>query len=164
MKHIVYISVGSNIGNKISHCQAGIDALIESGQAVLTRQSGFYQTEPVDYTDQDWFINAVCQFETGLDPFQLLGLMKKIEQDAGRKEAPIRFGPRILDMDILLFDGAVIDSPDLTIPHAKMHKRCFVLKPLCDIDPDIVHPVLKQNVRYLLRSMDPDGQQVIACT
>ena len=159
--HTAYIGAGSNIGNKFLNCQNGIDALIKSGKAVLKDQSRFYKTEPVDYNDQDWFVNFVVKIETTLDPLQLLNQLKSIERDAGRLNDPIKFGPRILDLDIIFFDDLVTNSSGLNIPHPRMHKRRFVLRPLCDIDPKIVHPVLKKDVQYLLDMLNENEQRVV---
>jgi len=150
IKHTAYIGVGSNIGNKLSNCKNGINALTKTKEIQIKEWSRFYKTEPVDYKDQDWFINAVVKIETTLDPFQLFKKLKRIERDAGRVDGCVRFGPRILDLDIVLFDDFVTNSPGLIIPHPRMHKRRFVLKPICDIDPKIVHPVFKKEVQNLL--------------
>lgn len=158
--HAVYICVGSNIGNKLENCKKGVAALIRSGSVMLKAQSPCYKTDPVDYMDQDWFINYAIKIETSLNPFELLNRLKSIQQDAGRTNDTIRFGPRTLDMDIILFGNVVINSKDLIIPHPRMHKRRFVLKPVCDIDADIVHPVFKKNMKYLLEHLN-DGEQGI---
>jgi len=158
-QHIAYISAGSNIGDTLSNCQNGIAALTESGNSVLLKQSRFYKTEPVDYKNQDWFVNAAAKIETMLEPFQLLEELRAVEQEAGRVRT-VKFGPRILDLDILLYDNMVMESPDLTIPHSRMHKRRFVLQPLCDIDPEMVHPVLRKNMKYLLKHLKDDGQRI----
>lgn len=152
-KHTAYISIGSNIGDKLLNCQKGISALTKSGRSVIIGQSNFYKTEPVDYTDQDWFVNSAVKIETTLDPFQLLYELKIIEKHAGRTEDPIRYGPRILDLDIIFYDNIVINSSELIIPHPKMHKRRFVLKSICDIDSKLVHPVLKMDMQYLLDNL-----------
>ena len=159
--HTAYIGAGSNVGNKFLNCQNGIDALIKSGKAVLKDQSRFYKTEPVDYNDQDWFVNFVVKIETTLDPLQLLNQLKSIERDAGRLNDPIKFGPRILDLDIIFFDDLVTNSSGLNIPHPRMHKRRFVLRPMCDIDPKIVHPVLEKDVQYLLDMLNENEQRVV---
>ncbi len=156
---IAYISVGSNLGNKLENCRRGIQSLTRQN-VWLKAQSCIYQTEPVDYADQDWFINYVVKIETKLDPFQLLDLIQTIQRNAGRIQDEIRFGPRILDLDILLFDGVVINSERLIIPHPRMHKRRFVLKPLCDIDPAIIHPVLGMDVQSLLDTLDDNEQRI----
>lgn len=159
-KHIAFISVGSNMGDKIENCTNGIAALAQSEISTLIKQSKFYFTEPVDYKDQDWFVNSMVKIETVLDPFQLFYKLQSIQQDAGRIHDAIRYGPRILDLDIILFDDMVINSSKLIIPHPRMHKRCFVLKPFCDIDPKIVHPVLKKDMQYLLDNLDDNGQRI----
>ncbi len=156
---IAYISVGSNLGNKLENCRRGIQSLTRQN-VWLKAQSCIYQTEPVDYADQDWFINYVVKIETKLDPFQLLDLIQTIQRNAGRIQDEIRFGPRILDLDILLFDGVVINFERLIIPHPRMHKRRFVLKPLCDIDPAIIHPVLGMDVQSLLDTLDDNEQRI----
>jgi 2-amino-4-hydroxy-6-hydroxymethyldihydropteridine diphosphokinase len=159
-KHIAYISVGSNIGNKFQNCQNGVAALTRSQTIVVLAQSQIYKTEPVDYRNQDWFVNYAVKVETSLDPFQLVTVLKSIQHQAGRFIDPIRFGPRILDLDIIFYDDRVINSSKLVVPHPRMHKRRFVLKPICDIDPGIIHPVLKQSMRCLLDGLNDDGQKV----
>ncbi len=158
--HTAYISVGSNLGNKLENCQKGVGALIRSGSAVLLKQSRIYKTEPVGYKDQDWFVNSVIKIETVLDPFQLLGKLEAIQRKVGRVRDPIRYGPRVLDLDIILYDDIIINSPRLTIPHPRMHKRRFVLKPICDINPQIVHPIFKKDMQYLLDSLN-DAEQAV---
>ncbi len=160
-KHTAYISVGSNIGDKLLNCQKGISALTESDKSIIIEQSNFYKTEPVDYTNQDWFVNSVVKIETVLDPFQLLYELKTIEKNAGRTEGQIRYGPRILDLDIIFYDDIIINSSNLIIPHHRMHKRRFILKPVCDIDPKLVHPVLKMDMQYLLDNLYDKGQGVV---
>ena len=157
--HIAYISVGSNLGNKLENCRQGIQSLTQSN-ARLTAQSHIYQTEPVDYKDQDWFINYAVEIETDLDPFQLMERIQKIQRKAGRTHNKIRFGPRILDLDIILYEDVVICSPQLTIPHPRMHERRFVLQPLCDIDSTILHPVLRVEVQSLLNTLDDKEQRI----
>ena len=157
--HIAYISVGSNIGNRLENCKNSIISLAESEISIVMAASPFYMTEPVDYIDQDWFINLVVKIETRLDPLELLDKLKLIQNNAGREHDAVRFGPRIIDLDIIMYDDFVINSPEMVIPHPRMHKRRFVLKPICDIDPHIVHPVFKKDMQYLLDRLD-DGQMV----
>ncbi len=156
-----YISVGSNMGKKLDNCKKGIELLEDYGPIKIIAISKFYKTEPVDYLDQDWFVNAVFAVETELLPDELLKILKKIESDAGRGEKGIRFGPRVLDMDILLYDDLIMDTPRLVIPHPRMDKRRFVLAPLCDIDPFVIHPVLKKNIRQILDDLEDDEQKII---
>ena len=158
--HIAYIAVGSNMGDKLENCLKGIRSLIETGTSRILAQSCIYATEPVDYEDQDWFINMVVKLETSHDPFQLLDQIELIQRAAGRIKDSIRFGPRILDMDIILYDDCIIDSERLVVPHPRMHKRRFVLKPICDIDSSIIHPVLKQEMHFLLKRLGDDKQKV----
>ena len=162
--HTAYISVGSNLGARLENCHRGVLALTCCGSCRLIDQSLIYRTEPVDYTDQDWFVNYVIKIETSLDPQSLLEMLKSIEQDAGRKRDTVRFGPRVLDMDIILYDAVVMDRSDLVIPHPRMHKRRFVLKPMCDIDSHIIHPVFHQSVQSLLENLDARDQRVIEYT
>ena len=159
-RHIVYICVGSNIGDKVRNCQEGIDTLTRNGTARLKVRSGFYRTEPVDYKDQDWFVNVVAKIETGLTPFDLLKVLKEIERKVGRTSDTVRFGPRILDMDIILYDDLILETSELVIPHPRMHKRSFVLTPLCAIGSDIVHPVLGKDMKCLRDNLKDKEQGV----
>lgn len=158
--HEALISVGSNIGEKLKNCRKCIDALTATGRCVLIQRSRFYRTEPVGYTAQAWFVNGAVKIRTDLDPWELFEAIKKIERAAGRKTQTIRYGPRIIDLDILLYDEQIIATDDLTIPHPRMHKRRFVLMPVCDIDPDAKHPVLKKTMRQLLDALDKTSQEV----
>ena len=106
-------------------------------------------------------IFVFVKIETDLDAFQLINELKSIERNAGRRADIVRFGPRILDMDILLFDNIVVNSCGLIIPHPRMHKRRFVLEPICDIAPSIVHPVLNKDMQYLLADLDDNEQRII---
>lgn len=155
------IAVGSNIGDSLHHCRSGIARLEIQQLGRITGQSAFYRSEPVDYLDQDWFVNAAVRMETHLSPEQLLAALQRIEKKMGRKAAKIRFGPRVLDLDIIFFGERVIRQKALQIPHPRMHKRRFVLLPVCDIDPEINHPVLQRSVRDLLDQLEPEGQGLI---
>jgi len=158
---IAYISLGSNVGDPGENLEKGLKAIDETAGVNLLDRSPFYLTEPVDYLDQDWFVNAAAKIQTSLDPFELLKTLKMVEAGAGRTSSPIRFGPRVLDMDIIFYNNTIIDAPNLVIPHPRMHNRCFILQPLCDIDPAIVHPVLKQPVQTLLSNLNDPNQKVI---
>ncbi len=160
--HTAYISVGSNMGDKMENCTRGIAGLGMSDACSVVASSPFYRTEPVDYTDQDWFVNAVVKIETRLEPARLLKEIQSVERTAGRIR-PVRFGPRILDMDILLYDDLAVHEADLEIPHPRMHKRRFVLQPICDIDPSVVHPLLKSDMRSLLSNLKKGEQEIIRC-
>ncbi len=160
-RHTVFISIGSNIGEKHLNCQNGISALEDAGMSEIKAISGFYKTAPVDYLDQNWFINAAVKIETLLDPFQLLNELQSIQRKAGRKKDTVRFGPRILDLDIIFYDDLLLKEEGLCIPHPRMHKRRFVLKPICDIDPTFIHPEIKKDMEYLLGRLDDDKQGVV---
>ena len=158
--HIAYISAGSNMGDRLQNCRKGVEALTEADNSRILAQSRIYKTEPVDYEDQNWFVNMVVKLETALDPFQLLDHIKHIQRAAGRIKDSIRFGPRILDLDIILYDNRIIESDCLVVPHPRMHKRRFVLKPICDIDPAVIHPVLNKEMQILLDELGAEEQKV----
>lgn len=158
--HRAYIAVGSNMGDKAGNCRKGIAGLEQSGNSRIRAVSPLYQTAPVDYEDQDRFVNAVVCIATGLEPASLLAELNAIEQAAGRCRKGPRFGPRTLDMDIIFFDNVVMNTGDLILPHPRMHKRRFVLQPLCDMDADILHPLLGKTVGFLLEQLDADEQEI----
>ena len=124
----------------------------------VCRVSSIYETEPVEYTQQPWFLNCAVEMETGKSPEQLMAGIIAIEESMGR-ERILKKGPRSIDIDILLFDDAIIDSPELAIPHPGLHQRRFVLEPLAEIAPDIVHAFFKRTIREL-RDALPAGQVV----
>jgi 2-amino-4-hydroxy-6-hydroxymethyldihydropteridine diphosphokinase len=163
--HRAVVSIGSNLGDKLAHLRCGLSLLESSGAARIIASSRFFRTRPVDFLDQDWFVNAAVLLETPLAPRPLLAALKAVERQVGRAQQAVRFGPRVLDMDIVLYDALVLESADLTIPHPRMHKRRFVLMPICDIDPDIVHPVLRKSMAVLLSEIRDPAQEVepIAC-
>ena len=162
-RHIAYICAGSNIGEKLENCRNGLGAIAGSGKSAVSALSRFYKTEPMDYTDQDWFVNAAARIETTLEPFALLAELKSIEKKAGRDGRGPRFGPRVLDLDIALYDDLVLQSPGLEIPHPRMHKRRFVLKPICDIGKEVIHPIFKRDMGALLDALDERSQGVFPC-
>jgi 2-amino-4-hydroxy-6-hydroxymethyldihydropteridine diphosphokinase len=158
----VYVSVGSNLGDKVTHCRNGIDALLRDGACRLAAQSPFYRTEPVGYADQDWFVNAVVNLITDLTPEALLRRLLEIETEAGRvRKIGLRYGPRVLDLDMILYGDRVINLPDLVVPHPRMHKRRFVLQPMCDINATLRHPVMGCTMARLLKRLDPNDQRVL---
>lgn len=159
-RHIAYISVGSNLGAALANCRAGIARLAAHSDIELAATSSFYRTAPVDFTDQDWFVNAACRIETSLDPHDLLKLAHAVQTAIGQGRKAVRFGPRILDLDLIFYDDLILKSADLELPHPRMHKRRFVLQPICDIDPLLVHPVLGCRVRDLLANLNDDQQEV----
>jgi 2-amino-4-hydroxy-6-hydroxymethyldihydropteridine diphosphokinase len=161
MTNIAYISFGSNMGDRLHNCQTGIRLLDETGDVRIEGISGYYFTEPMDFADQAWFVNGALKARTRLDPFDLLALLKRIEMKMGRKRSYIRYGPRVLDFDIIFYNNDIIHSPQLVVPHPKMHCREFVLRPICDLIPGLVHPVLNKNIRQLMQEIGENGPQCI---
>ncbi|MFZ2632824.1 MAG: 2-amino-4-hydroxy-6-hydroxymethyldihydropteridine diphosphokinase [Desulfosalsimonadaceae bacterium] len=159
--NIAYISTGSNLGDKLENCRNGLAALDQTDGIRIESVSAFYLTEPMEYTDQPWFVNAAVRIRTALDPFDLLAALKTLEQKSGRKESGIRFGPRTLDFDIIFYNDTVLDTSTLMIPHPRMHEREFVLRPICDLAPELMHPVLKKTACQLLGALQTGGQQCI---
>jgi 2-amino-4-hydroxy-6-hydroxymethyldihydropteridine diphosphokinase len=158
--HTAIISIGSNMGDKLENCRWAVSALNGLDHTAVSACSRFYKTAPVDYLDQDWFVNAVVKIDTQLLPLELLGALQDIQRSAGRVDDPLRFGPRIIDLDVIFFDEAIIDTPELVIPHPRMHKRRFVLQPICDIDPAFVHPVIRKDIQSLLGQLTDEAQSV----
>jgi 2-amino-4-hydroxy-6-hydroxymethyldihydropteridine diphosphokinase len=136
---IAYLGLGSNIGDRLLHLQAAVDWLAHTGTAAVLRVSSVYETEPVGLRDQPWFLNAVAEVRTELPPDELRGAVKSAEAQIGRTRGA-RWGPRLIDIDILLYDSVRIKSEQLTIPHAEMWKRLFVLEPLRELRPDLQSP------------------------
>lgn len=146
-----YIGIGSNLGSREDNCTAAIKRLIDNGIKVL-KLSSRIETEPWGVKDQPNFINMAIEIQTDLPPEDLLKLLKKIEIELGRTPG-LRWGPRIIDLDILLYDDLVLKTPDLKIPHPGTSNRYFVLKPLSEIAPETIHPILKKTIRALLDSL-----------
>ena len=156
MQKGIYLSLGSNVGDRANHLRKAIARLESVGRVVSV--SSFYETAPVEVTNQPWFLNCVVELETAQTPEKLLQAVLVIEREMGRRRTRSK-GPRIVDLDILLFGDTVMDSPKLIIPHPAMHERRFVLEPLAEIAPDARHPVLQKTVRELLKTL-PVGQVV----
>jgi 2-amino-4-hydroxy-6-hydroxymethyldihydropteridine diphosphokinase len=153
---IVYLSLGSNVGDRAANLTAAIERLRALGEVIAV--SSFYETEPVEFEAQPWFLNCAVQLDTKKMPMQLLAGILKLEQQMGRRRTH-RKGPRTIDIDILLFGSSVVETKGLTIPHPAMHERRFVLEPLAEIAPEVRHPVFKRTVREL-RDALPPGQAV----
>jgi 2-amino-4-hydroxy-6-hydroxymethyldihydropteridine diphosphokinase len=156
------IAIGSNMGDKMENSRQGIAALDAAGELTLVSQSGFYLTEPVGYADQPWFVNCAVMVKTGLAPGALLRFLKELEHALGRRDCGFRNGPRVLDFDIIFYNDWVIESTDLIIPHPRMQDRGFVLKPLCDIAMDWVHPIFQKSVGRLLAEMGAHHEECIS--
>jgi 2-amino-4-hydroxy-6-hydroxymethyldihydropteridine diphosphokinase len=148
---IVYIGIGSNLGDRKANCMRAIELLAGKG-IVVRKESSLYETDPWGDKNQPKFLNMAIEIETELKPRDLLGILADIEKELGRKKSH-KWGPRIIDLDILLYNSITIDQDDLKIPHPLMHKRDFVLKPLYEIAPDVKHPVLNLSTGELLQKL-----------
>jgi 2-amino-4-hydroxy-6-hydroxymethyldihydropteridine diphosphokinase len=155
----IYLSVGSNLGDRERNLRSAVERL-DSPTLHVLRVSPIYETEPVDLLDQRWFLNLVLEGETNLFPMQLLSRTASIERDLGRVRT-VPKGPRTLDIDILLYGRAVVHTPKLEIPHPRMPERRFVLVPLADLSPDLRHPVLHRSVRELLDRAPPQKLRLL---
>jgi 2-amino-4-hydroxy-6-hydroxymethyldihydropteridine diphosphokinase len=153
---LVYLSLGSNVGDRRGNLQAAIERLKESGTMKVV--SAFYEAAPVELRDQPWFLNCVVALETGQSPMELLKNVLAIEQEMGRVRLRDK-GPRSIDIDIVLFGDEVVDERGLKIPHPAMHERRFVLAPLAEIAPEAVHPQIGKSASELLAAL-PEGQVV----
>lgn len=150
--HKAYLGLGSNLGDKKAYLDQAVESLGEDQSCRVKKVSGYLVTEPYGGVEQDDFLNACLQLETLLTPEELLERLHQIEQ-AAHRERVIHWGPRTLDLDILMYDDLIMDSEDLTIPHVEMHMRDFVLKPLKEIAPNLRHPVYHKTVSQLLQEL-----------
>lgn len=150
----VYIGLGTNVGDKLENLRAAIELI--RGVMNVTCLSSIYQTAPWGYLDQEDFFNMAIEVHTELPPEALLGALKTMESDLGR-EKTFRYGPRSIDMDILIYGDLVYRSEALSIPHPKMIERAFVLAPLAEIAPNLLHPVMKKTISELYAFIDPTG-------
>lgn len=153
----VYLALGSNLGDREATLQKAIAILPSCGVEVV-RVSSIYETEPMYVREQPSFLNLVLEGRTALFPIQLLNRLKMLEVELGRKRGP-RNGPRVIDIDLILYERVVMETPRLVLPHPRMAERQFVLEPLAELAPDLLHPVLKKSVRELLRAVKiaPEG-------
>jgi 2-amino-4-hydroxy-6-hydroxymethyldihydropteridine diphosphokinase len=156
MMNLVYLSLGSNVGDREAHLREAIMQLEGVGQ--IKAGSSIYETEPVEFTQQSNFLNCAIALETNLPPSELMSQLLDIERRLGRERIQKK-GPRTIDIDVLLYGDLVLDSANITIPHPAMAQRRFVLEPLAEIAPDAVHPVTKNTIRELLEEL-PAGQKV----
>ena len=151
MEHTVYLALGSNLGNRLANIKNAISNF--TPQLDVKKKSPVYETPPWGYADQPAFLNQVVMAETYLEPDDLLDHLKRLEVVLGR-EPTFQNGPRLIDIDILFYDDVVIDSPPLQIPHPRLHQRGFVLVPLHDIAPELVHPTLRKSVGEMLLDVE----------
>lgn len=154
--HRAYLGMGSNLGDKKGYLDQAVEKIKEDPECVVEKVSQYLVTEPYGGVEQDDFLNACMVVRTLLSPEELLDKLHEIEQEAHR-ERIIHWGPRTLDLDILMYDDLVMESDDLIIPHIEMDKREFVLKPLCEIAPNLRHPILKKTVSQLLAAITNEG-------
>jgi 2-amino-4-hydroxy-6-hydroxymethyldihydropteridine diphosphokinase len=152
-----YLSLGSNIGDRAANIARVIAALPAHGVRVI-KQSRLYETEPVEMREQDWFLNGVIKVQTELQPQELMAALLGVEQSMGRQRVMPK-GPRIIDLDILLFGSVILKQPQLEIPHPRLAERRFVLVPFAEIAPNVMHPVFGKTIRELLE-ITPDKSEV----
>jgi len=143
---IVYLSLGSNIGDKAAQITQALDRL--SKVVTIKRVSPFYLTEPIGLKDQEWFVNSVAELETEKDPEKLLHALQSIEEKMGKTKLKVN-GPRTIDIDILFYDNQIVNRKNLVIPHPRLQSRLFVLRPMMDLNPGLLHPVLKKTIQEL---------------
>lgn len=150
--HTVYLSTGSNLGNRETLLIQAEEAITE-WVGLIDARSSIVETTPWGKTDQPHFLNRVLRVKTRLPPIQLMEMLLQIEQDMGRNRAE-KWGPRTIDIDVLFYDSRIINEPGLCVPHPHMHERAFVLKPLSEIAPDFIHPVLQKSISGLLDDLN----------
>jgi len=148
---VAYIGIGSNLGDREFNCKQAIGLLRQKGTTVR-KESSLYETKPWGVRDQPLFLNMAIEIETDLKPFELLRTLKDIENEMGREETFL-WGPRRIDLDILLYDNNIVDEEGLRIPHPHMQDREFVLRPLCEIAGDVIHPSLLLSIEELLQRL-----------
>lgn len=151
--HTAYIGVGSNIGDKERNIRLAIEKLDLSEDIKVTKVANMYVTKPVGYTEQDDFLNTALEIKTLLPPRELIKFLLKVEKEL-KRERIIKWGPRTIDLDILLYDNLVTCDEDVILPHPRMHERMFVLKPLCDIASFVMHPVLNKRIYELYEDLN----------
>jgi 2-amino-4-hydroxy-6-hydroxymethyldihydropteridine diphosphokinase len=156
----VYLGLGSNLGDRLANLRLALSRL--QTLARLEEVSSLYETQPQGVTDQPLFLNAVCRVTTGLEPPTLLRFLKNVEWEIGRRPSGQAWGPRPIDLDILLYDDRVVDTPDLKVPHPRLSERAFVLVPLCELASELRHPQLGKSMKELLASVGEKGVNRIA--
>jgi 2-amino-4-hydroxy-6-hydroxymethyldihydropteridine diphosphokinase len=157
---IAYLGLGGNLGDPPRQLTDALQRLDAAEEVEVTRTSSFYRTPPLGPPDQPWYVNAAARVRTRLGPEELLRLLHRVEAALGRVRGE-RWGPRSIDLDLLLYNGEVIFAPDLVVPHPEMHRRAFVLAPLAEIAPRAWHPVLKKSAGDLLAELDPADRAAV---
>ncbi len=150
---VCFIGIGSNVADPVSNCLESIDRIAAFARSKVLKRSSLYRTEPVGVHDQEWFVNCVVEVETRHNASTLLRILQKIENDMGRVRKE-RWGPRTIDLDILLYGQEIIAEDDLIIPHPELHKRRFVLVPMCEIAPYAIHPSYGISMMGLLNRLE----------
>jgi len=156
VKQEIYVGLGSNLGDRLANIRKAIELMKEAGIEIIDEAS-IYETEPLGYKEQGWFLNSVVKARTELSPLRLWKRLERIEKSMGR-EREVKWGPRIIDLDILFYGDKILNGRELRIPHPELHKRKFVLIPLEEIAPKLVHPVLKKTISELLRDLKDNSQ------
>lgn len=160
--YTAFLSIGSNKEDKAGNLDKAVRHLDGLDDIEVAAVSGFYRTEPTDFLDQDWFVNAALEIKTPVeDPQRLLEILKQAEQSLDPEGKDFRFGPRRVDLDIIYFETRVLKTDTLEIPHPRMHERNFVLRPLCDLIPSAIHPVFKKTTRDLMKIIEHEEGQAV---
>jgi 2-amino-4-hydroxy-6-hydroxymethyldihydropteridine diphosphokinase len=157
---VAYIGLGANLGEPRQQLQEAITQLAAAEEIELVKASSFYRTPPLGPPDQPWYVNAVIKVRTRLTPEELLRVLHRLEDDLGRVRRE-RWGPRVVDLDLLLYNGVILSGADLCLPHPEMHRRSFVLVPLAEIAPQAWHPALLKTTAELLAALAPQDRQSV---
>ena len=154
-----FIGIGSNLGDRRKNCSEAVKRLKEIRGCEFLGCSRWYLTSPVGVRDQDWFVNGVARLDAEISARELLSRLRSIETDMGRVRNE-KWGPRVIDLDLLLYGEDIIRESDLEVPHPQMHLRRFVLVPLAELDPDVIHPILANTASQMLSALKGEEQQV----
>jgi 2-amino-4-hydroxy-6-hydroxymethyldihydropteridine diphosphokinase len=157
MIHTAYIGIGSNLGTSGENCVEAIEKISTNDHIKIISKSSFYKTAPIGDIEQDWFINSVIRVDTKLNPKELLLTLLNIESEMGRIRKE-KWGPRLIDLDLLFYDKLILNQEGITLPHPEMQKRNFVLVPLNEISESLTHPILKKTVKTLLQESSDDTE------
>ena len=157
MTHMAYIGIGSNLGNPNKNCVEAIEKISTNDHIKIISKSSFYKTAPIGDIEQDWFINSVIRINTKLNPKELLLALLNIESEMGRIRKE-KWGPRLIDLDLLFYDKLILNQEGITLPHPEIQKRNFVLVPLNEISENLTHPILKKTVKTLLQESSDDTE------